>query len=102
MTADQQGSSGPTDSLLDQAEQMIWNMLDDNLPEGDVQKLETLIQENEQVRSLYVDCVQMHADLSDYFGQIPEPGVPQPPKSPVLGSLGDTMPDANTGRPVTD
>ncbi len=99
MTAENRGSS---EQLLEQAEEMIWNLLDDNLPEGDVQLLETMIQEHDQVRELYVDCVRLHTDLSEHFGKTPQLELPGAPNSPVLGSLGDTMRGLDAGPPVAD
>lgn len=101
MTADNRGSS---EHLLEQAEEMIWNLLDDNLPEGEVKVLESMIQEHDQVRELYLDCVQLHADLSGHFGKSPKIDLPGSPSTPVLGSLGDInfMPGIDTGPPVAD
>jgi hypothetical protein len=91
-----------SEQLLEQAEEMIWNLLDENLPESDVAYLETLIKENDQVRSLYLDCVQLHADLSGHFGKLPQGEAPSAPSTPVLGSLGDVMRGFDTGPPVAN
>jgi hypothetical protein len=99
MTAENRGSS---EHLLEQAEEMIWNLLDDNLPEGDVQQLESMLQEHEQVRELYLNCVHLHSDLAGHFGKAPQGDFPGAPGSPVLGSLGDTMRGLDAGPPVTD
>jgi hypothetical protein len=99
MTAENRGSS---EQLLEQAEEMIWNLLDDNLPEGEVKALESMLQEHEQVRELYLDCVQLHSDLAGHFGKTPKLDFPGAPSSPVLGSLGDTMRGIDAGPPVVD
>jgi hypothetical protein len=105
MTSDKQNSRNATDELLAQAEEMIWSLLDDNLPEADVPRLEKMIKDNGNVRNRYLECVQLHADLSGHFGGGAELSIPELPassNSPVLGSLGDALPGVDTGPPVTD
>lgn len=105
MTADNQGSHSPTDELLAQAEEMIWSLLDDNLPEADVPRLEEMIEKHESVRNLYLDCIQLHTDLTEHYAKVPKlniPGLPGSTNSPVLGSLGDAVPGIDVGPPVTD
>lgn len=58
-----------SDQVLDEAEQLIWSLLDDDLPEEDIPKLESLIMEHTNVRKAYVHCVLLHAYLSDHFGK---------------------------------
>lgn len=61
----------PTDSdqFLDEAEQLIWSLLDDQLSEEGVLKLESLIREHISVREAYLNCISLHAELNDYFGK---------------------------------
>jgi hypothetical protein len=105
MTADNQNSLNATDELLAQAEEMIWSLLDDNLPEADVPRLEKMFKDNGNVRNRYLECVQLHADLLGHFGRAAKSGIPELPASsdsPVLGSLGDAVPGVEAGPPVTD
>ncbi len=102
MTADNQDSHGSADQILAQAEELIWSLLDDNLPEDDVPRLEEMIKEHENVRELYLDCVQLHTDLTGHYAGAAKLNIPELPGSPVLGSLGDAMPNVDTGPPVTD
>ena len=99
------GSEGsaeqPNDDLVAEAEGLIWAMLDDTLDASDIRRLENLLKENEQVRECYVNCVQMHVDLQQHFGEQLEPLTPEKlPPSPVLGSLGDLRPGTDTLPPV--
>lgn len=91
-----------SEELLEQAEEMIWNLLDDNLPESDAVQLETLIKEHDQIRELYLDCVQLHADLTGHFAKSPKLNLPPTPSTPVLGSLGDALKGFDAGPPVTN
>jgi len=93
----------PDETLLEQAEILIWALLDDEIDRTDVIKLEAMLQDNDQVRAHYVKCVQMHADLHQHFGD--DPGKPlqgKRPDSPVLGSLGDLRPGTDSWPPVAE
>jgi len=72
-------------SLLDHAEKLIWAVLDDQIAEKDVTRLENLLKENEQVRLRYLQCAQIHADLYAHYQA--GPAEPTQVQSPVLGSL---------------
>lgn len=56
-----------SDAMLDEAELMIWALLDEEIAEQDTQKLEKLLSENEQVRQRYIECTQLHVDLTQHF-----------------------------------
>ena len=91
------------DAMLDVAEALIWALLDDQLESTDIKKLEGLLQENEEVRQRYINCVQMHCDLHEHFGGTKTPAADgKLPDSPVLGSLGDIRPGTDTWPPVAE
>jgi hypothetical protein len=73
-------------TLLDDAEKLIWALLDDQIEADDAKRLEALIRGNEQVRLRYMQCAEIHADLYSHF----QTGPVKP--SPVLGSLPGDMP----------
>lgn len=86
-----------SETLLEQAETLIWKLLDDDVQAADVKQLETMLREHEEVRARYIQCVQMHTDLHLHFGDVSETlPTDQLPKSPVLGSLGDLRPGTDT------
>ena len=72
------------DQLIDEAEKLIWALLDERLEEADTQRLEIMFKENEQVRSRYQEISQIHANLYEQFGKDQSK-----PESPVLSFLGD-------------
>lgn len=102
MTTDESSAPKPDENLLDEADRLIWALLDDQLAAADTTRLETLLKKNEQVRQRYLECVQIHADLHHHFEGDQPIITPDQPKSPVLGSLGDLRPDSGTLPPVTE
>ncbi len=56
--------------MLEEAENLIWALLDDHLAPGETTKLAKLLQENEEVRRRYIECVQLHVDLQDHFATV--------------------------------
>lgn len=82
----EQKSLGMQDSqLLEKSEKLIWALLDDHISDNDVKQLESLIKENEAVRTRYLQCVQVHCDLYSHY-QAASTEAAQA-KSPVLGTL---------------
>lgn len=84
MSADDRSLERNTQQLLDEAEALIWGLLDENIDAADSQRLEKLMA-NAEVRNRYLQCVELHSDLQNLF----EEKLPNTkPQSPVLGSLG--------------
>ena len=52
-----------SDDRLTKAQDLIWALLDDQISDADFQSLETLLRHDEEIRQLYVQCVQIHVDL---------------------------------------
>jgi anti-sigma factor RsiW len=83
----------PADQMLAEAERLIWALLDDSLDEAEATQLTALMEENAAVRARYVECVQLHVDLSSHFA--PRAAGPGPASgTPVLPNL---LPDGMTG-----
>jgi hypothetical protein len=83
MQSDNRSLEQKTQQLLDEAEALIWGLLDENIDALDSQRLEQLMA-NEEVRQRYMQCVELHSDLQHLF----EDEKTTKPQSPVLGSLG--------------
>ncbi len=60
--------------VLEEAENLIWALLDETLDEVDSTKLSKLLEENDAVRRRYIECVQLHVDLQDHFAVAGAPG----------------------------
>jgi hypothetical protein len=90
MPADDRSIEQKTQQLLDEAEALIWGLIDENIDALDSQRLEALMA-NEEVRQRYMQCVELHSDLQTLLGDDNKTKPqPQNPQSPVLGSLGDS------------
>ena len=61
--------SRPLDAKLQEAETLIWAMLDEQLDSADMERLAKMIEEDAEIRSRYLDCVQLHVDLREHFGR---------------------------------
>jgi anti-sigma factor RsiW len=53
--------------MLDEAESLIWALLDDQIEATETTRLTQLLNEHEEVRRRYLECVQLHVDLQDHF-----------------------------------
>ncbi|MCC6493197.1 MAG: hypothetical protein IT424_09265 [Pirellulales bacterium] len=52
---------------LDEAESLIWALLDEQLDVTDVARLSDMLTQDALVRARFVECVQLHVDLRDHF-----------------------------------
>lgn len=57
------------DLLLEEAETLIWDLLDDEMDDQAIGRFTQLLEESPAVRARYIDCVQLHVDLQDHFGR---------------------------------
>ena len=93
----QEGELKPQpDSILEEAEQLIWAVLDDQVEKADLERLETLLHQDEQIRKRYIQCVQLHTDLATMLPAEAESPPEDLPETPIVGSLGDIQPDSDT------
>ena len=51
------------------AEQLIWDLLDDKLPEEGVVELQTIYRDHPLVCEVYIKCMQSHVALNDCNGR---------------------------------
>lgn len=57
------------EAILDEAESLIWALLDEQIDDVDTAKLSQLLEQDALVRERYLECVQLHVDLMEHFGQ---------------------------------
>jgi hypothetical protein len=105
MPANDRSLEQSTQQLLDEAEALIWGLLDENIDALDTQRLEVLMA-NAEVRKRYLQCVELHTDLQALFDEKRNtPSDNSKPQSPVLGSLGNMfpgIPGTNVSPPLGD
>jgi len=78
---------------------LAWSLVDEQATDADVAELEQLITEDEQARRVYVECMQLHADLHYFFKESRDnesgtvatpPGIAVEGAFPDVHNLGDT------------
>jgi hypothetical protein len=48
-------------------EGLVWAMLDEQISEEDFGRLDKLLSDDQDARRLYLQCVQLHVDLANFF-----------------------------------
>jgi hypothetical protein len=61
-------SSRSADARLEEAETLIWALLDEQLDDAGMARLSKMLEEDAVVRARYIDCVQLHVDMQEHFG----------------------------------
>jgi hypothetical protein len=59
--------TAPEDDSLLEVQELIWALLDELISESDFKRLEEMLRGDKDVRRLYVQCVQIHVDLRQWF-----------------------------------
>lgn len=62
--------------LLSLVQELTWMLMDDRLEPSQLEMLEQLLKENATARQTYLECVQLHVDLKDHFGGLPQIKLP--------------------------
>jgi ribosomal protein L1 len=57
----------PVDTPPVDVQELVWAMLDEQISEDDFRRLDELLRHDEEARRLYLQCVQMHVDLMNYY-----------------------------------
>ncbi|MBA3480207.1 MAG: hypothetical protein H0T51_00195 [Pirellulales bacterium] len=83
--------SAGADLHLEEAEALIWAMLDDQLDDVEMRRLSKMIEEEAAVRARYIECVQLHVDLREHFGRA---AAEKAPSIVVLANLLPGLPGA--------
>ena len=80
----------PENDVLDRVQDLTWGLLDEDLNSDEIALLDSLLLSDDAARTRYLECVQLHVGLHEYFAE-PSPGESNT-KSPVLGFLGEKAP----------
>lgn len=66
----------PSATPEQRTEVLVNRMLDDQLTDAEHQELEQLLSNHAPARAVYVDHLQVHFDLQDFFGSSPTVNLP--------------------------
>lgn len=72
---------------FEEAEALIWDLLDETLDEAGIARLSKLLEEDAALRSRFVECVQLHVDLHEHFGRQTQGGKQSSSDATVLSDL---------------
>ena len=89
MGQSQNNSESGTSESFDRTHELSWALLDDYINGEEFAELEDLLLNEQAARESYLDCVQLHADLTEHFAAKTTGSTPaRPTKTPILGFLG--------------
>jgi hypothetical protein len=92
--------SNPSDPVVEErVQELTWALVDEQISDDELRLLDNLLLSDEEARHTYVACVQMHADLAEYFRQPVEQTPTRTGKSLVLGFLNESVPDIGLQSP---
>jgi hypothetical protein len=90
MTAEIERTLPPDGNIED----LVWAMLDEQISDDDIHRLEDLLGSDEDARQIYLQCVQLHVDLMYRFN--PDYNPARDPQADRAG----TVPAPPVGLPV--
>jgi len=84
-----------TATVRERVQELTWALVDDQITPDELQLLESLLLGDDAARETYLDCIQLHADLTTHFAEAAQPSAR---RSPVIGFLGEAFPPAEAQR----
>ncbi len=91
----QSGSDGESDTL-DRVHELSWALLDEHIAGEEMAELEDRLLNDSTARDSYIRCVQLHSDLISHYAQPAKASGGSPAKTPILGFLGEGLPQFGT------
>jgi hypothetical protein len=55
------------DRPLSEIEELTWTMIDDQLTEAQIRRLEQLVTEDKEARQIFLTCMNLHVELERLF-----------------------------------
>jgi hypothetical protein len=83
--------NGGDSTVQERVEELTWALVDEQISDDEFRLLDTLLLSDNAARGTYIDCMQLHTDLTLHFTEQQAKSQPDG-KSPVLGFLGDVFP----------
>ena len=70
-------------------QELSWSLFDEIISPDEMTELESLLLSDTIARDTYIQCVQLHVDLTNYYAKPAASNGGSPSKTPVLGFLSD-------------
>lgn len=88
---------GDPESTLEEAERLIWSLLDEQIDDADAVRLNRMLKTDAGVRRRYLECVQLQVDLRDRF----ERQAAAPSRGGVMPDLFPNLPGLSSPLGIT-
>ena len=82
-------------AAIDEVAELTWLLLDREITDQQMTRLEELLRDNQEARDTYLKCVQIHVDLAEHFElkREQEDNIARTSKGlPVLDFLNESLP----------
>jgi hypothetical protein len=77
--------------IATRVQELTWALLDEQINDDEFKLLDNLLLSDEKARHTYLECTQLHAELTDHFAvSTGATGSRAAKESPLLGFLGDS------------
>jgi hypothetical protein len=83
-------------TIQERVQELTWALVDEQINQDEMQLLEGLLLSDDQARSTYIDCIQLHTDLSVHFAKAASGPATPDAQSPVLSFLGGMVPPVDS------
>jgi hypothetical protein len=63
------GENGESEEPMGEIQELVWALLDEQIADEELLRLEQLLRESPEARRSYLACVRMHSDLHCMFAE---------------------------------
>jgi hypothetical protein len=89
-------------TFLERVQELTWALIDDEIAADEMSLLDSLLLSDDQARKRYIECSQLHADLTLHYANPAPAAAKGASKSPVLGFLSSGIPPMGFDLPAAD
>jgi hypothetical protein len=92
----------PDDATVrERVQELTWALVDERIDGGEIDLLDSLLLSDDAARETYLDCVQLHVDLMQFFADA-EAKKAASKSTPVMGFLNAATPPTGFQPPVAE
>lgn len=88
--------------VVERVAELTWALLDEQITADEMRLLDNLLLSGDDARRTYLDCVQLHTDLTFELREPMPAGGTRTGKSLVLGFLSETVPGTSVAVPSSE